>query len=60
MKQDNSNLVLNIQHGLTGEVIPLFDFFKVSHYTQTCMLEDFVLPLLHEGQPVYISVGEKK
>lgn len=60
MLLDNENLVLNIQESFTGDVIPLYDFFKCSHYTQCCMLEDFVMPLLLDGKNVYLTIASKK
>lgn len=60
MKQDNEDLVLNIQESFTGDVTVLSDFFKVSHFTQASMLEDFVLPLLFDGKNVYLTIGVKK
>lgn len=59
MKIDYSNSVLNVQSGLTGEVKTIHDFFSYSSYTQQCLLEDVVLPLLYDKGSVYLTIGTK-
>lgn len=59
MREDLENCSLLIQDGLTGNIIRLSDFFKVSHFTQASMLEDFVLPMIFDRKSVYITIGDK-
>lgn len=59
MREDLEKCSLLIQDGLTGDIIRLGDFFKVSHFTQASMLEDFILPMIYDKKSVYITIGDK-